>query len=238
MSRSEDRTICAESVAPAKSLRHIYLRDQSQPGIMAFPLPLESVLHDSGSSMKHLALLLAGFALSSATLQAQSSSGVPDSHRPPPGMCRIWIDGVPPTHQPAPTDCATAIRKRPMNARVVFGNDAPSGSQRNFAPARPGQSNFAAPNTQGTLPMSHEEQDRVAQRQEQQRIAAQQEAQRIEAQRIEAQRVHDEQAKRGAHHDAPPTQHGNQDHAAPSPRPRTDHQARPPRPSFSARRPR
>ena len=243
MSRTEDRTICAESVAPAKPLHYKHLHNHGEPGIVAFPLPLESVLHDSGSSMKHLALLLAGFALSSATLQAQSSSGVPDSHRPPPGMCRIWIDGVPPTHQPAPTDCATAIRKRPMNARVVFGNDAPSGSQRNFAPARPGQSNFVAPNTQGAPAMSHEEQDRVAQRQEQQRIAAQQEArrieaQRIEAQRIEAQRVQDEQAKRGAHHNAPPTQHGNQDHAAPSPRTRTDRQARPPRPSFSARRPR
>jgi hypothetical protein len=192
--------------------------------------------------MKHLALLVASFALSSATLHAQQSSGVPDSHRPPPGMCRIWIDGVPPTHQPAPTDCATAIRKRPMNARVVFGNDASSsGSQRSFAPARPGQSNFAAPSAQGTPNMqsapavSHEEQDRSAQRQEQdrQRIAAQQ-----EQQRVEAQRVHDEQEKRAAHHDAPPTQHRDQDHAAPSPRSRTDHQARPPRPSFSARRPR
>jgi hypothetical protein len=194
--------------------------------------------------MKHLALLLAGFALSTATLQAQSSSGVPDSHRPPPGMCRIWIDGVPPAHQPAPTDCATAIRKRPMNARVVFGNDASSGSQRDFTP-HPGQSNFvapgaqSAPNPQGAPALSHEEQDRIVQRQEQerQRSAAQQEAQRVEAQRVEAQRVHDQQEKR-AHHDAPPTQHGNQDHAAPSPRPRTDHQARPPRPSYSARRPR
>ena len=163
--------------------------------------------------MKHLALLITGLALSSAVLEAQGSpAGVPDSHRPPPGMCRIWIDGVPPAHQPAPTDCATAIRKRPMNARVVFGNDASSGSQRDFAP---------------------QERQRSAAQQEAQR----EEAQRVEAQRVEAQRVHDQQEKR-AHHDAPPTQHGNQDHAAPSPRPRTDHQARPPRPSYSARRPR
>lgn len=182
--------------------------------------------------MKHLALLLAGVALSSATLQAQSSSDVPDSHRPPPGMCRIWIDGVPPTHQPAPTDCATAIRKRPMNARVVFGIDARSGSPRTVAPDHPGQSNFVAPSAPT---VSHEEQGRIAQRQEQerQRIAAQQ-----EQQRIEAQRVRDEQEKRAAHHDAPPTQHGNQDHAAPSPRPRSEHQPRPPHSSSSARRPR
>jgi hypothetical protein len=239
VSRTEDRTIFADSVASANSPQHSDLRDLGQPGSMALPLPLEGMLHDSGSSMKHLALLLAGFALSSATLHAQSSPGVPDSHRPPPGMCRIWIDGVPPTHQPAPTDCATAIRKRPMNARVVFGNDAPSGSQRSFAPVRPGQSNFAAPssqiapNGQSAPSTSHEEQDRIAQEHERQRIAAQR-----EQQRVEAQRVHDEQEKRAVHHDAPPMQHGSQDHAAPSPRPRTEHQARPPRSSFSARRPR
>ena len=46
---------------------------------------------------------------------------VPADHRPPPGMCRIWIDNVPAARQPAPTDCSTAIRRRPPNARVVFG---------------------------------------------------------------------------------------------------------------------
>lgn len=85
--------------------------------------------------MKHLAVLIAGLAVSAAVLEAQGSpAGVPDSHRPPPGMCRIWIEGVPPAHQPAPTDCATAIRKRPMNARVVFGSE-PAGVERGFAPS-------------------------------------------------------------------------------------------------------
>lgn len=46
---------------------------------------------------------------------------IPPGHMPPPGMCRIWIDGVPAGRQPAPTDCATAIRRRPPNARVIFG---------------------------------------------------------------------------------------------------------------------
>ena len=51
-----------------------------------------------------------------------SAADVPASHRPPRGMCRIWLDNVPPTQQPAPTDCATAIRNRPTNGRVVFGD--------------------------------------------------------------------------------------------------------------------
>ncbi|MDQ3949443.1 MAG: hypothetical protein M3282_03770, partial [Gemmatimonadota bacterium] len=48
---------------------------------------------------------------------------VPAGHRPPPGMCRVWVGGVPPGQQPAPTDCRTAIRNRPPNGRVIFGDD-------------------------------------------------------------------------------------------------------------------
>ena len=35
-------------------------------------------------------------------------------------MCRIWLNNVPPAQQPAPTDCASAVRNRPRNGRVVF----------------------------------------------------------------------------------------------------------------------
>lgn len=50
---------------------------------------------------------------------------VPPGFYPPAGMCRIWINGVPAGQQPAPTDCASAVRNRPANARVLFGDDPP-----------------------------------------------------------------------------------------------------------------
>jgi hypothetical protein len=49
---------------------------------------------------------------------------IPPGYRPPRGMCRIWIEGVPADKQPAPTDCATAVKNKPRNGRVVFGEDA------------------------------------------------------------------------------------------------------------------
>jgi len=175
--------------------------------------------------MKHLAVLFAGFAISTTALQAQTApSGVPDSHRPPPGMCRIWIDGVPPTHQPAPTDCATAIRKRPMNARVVFGSDAPAGGARTFAPMQPAPSNFAAPQSQ-TVPQRDE-----------QRIVPQHDEQ--ERQRIEAQRQHDEQEKRNTRPPTPPPAPPAQrapEHTAP-PRTHVEKAPRPPRQSYAPHR--
>jgi hypothetical protein len=61
------------------------------------------------------------------TQQSQGSreQTVPPGFYPPNGMCRIWINGVPAGQQPAPTDCASAVRNRPANARVLFGDDPP-----------------------------------------------------------------------------------------------------------------
>ena len=51
---------------------------------------------------------------------------IPSQYRPPAGMCRIWLEGVPASRQPAPTDCVTALRNKPANARVIFGDPLPS----------------------------------------------------------------------------------------------------------------
>jgi hypothetical protein len=55
----------------------------------------------------------------------QQQTKVPPAYRPPAGMCRIWIEGVPASQQPAPTDCVTAVRNRPVNGTVIFGEDSP-----------------------------------------------------------------------------------------------------------------
>ena len=70
-------------------------------------------------------LLLAVAAPTAAQAVEQGKNGdqTATEHRPPPGMCRIWINGVPAERQPAPTDCATAMRRRPSNARVIFGDE-------------------------------------------------------------------------------------------------------------------
>lgn len=84
--------------------------------------------------MKQLNLMLAfaGLVVTAAPLMAQRSArdsarkaaaSIPVDARPPRGMCRIWINGVPAAQQPAVTDCQTAIKNRPANARVIFGDD-------------------------------------------------------------------------------------------------------------------
>ena len=65
----------------------------------------------------------AGLAGVAHAQQPQGSEDVPKAYRPPPGMCRIWLDKVPAKQQPAPTDCPTAVKNKPTNAKVLFGDD-------------------------------------------------------------------------------------------------------------------
>lgn len=80
-----------------------------------------------------------GMAQAARTKEKEAVPAVPKAYLPPPGMCRIWVDNVPAARQPAPTDCATAIRNRPPNARVVFpaGKDGRSARPKGATPNRP-----------------------------------------------------------------------------------------------------
>ena len=96
----------------------------------------------NSSPLVRLAIYLAaGFVLTASTAEAQRpvpvrqqrapvtqqsrEQVVPPGFYPPAGMCRIWIKDVPAGQQPAPTDCASAVRNRPANAKVLFGDDPP-----------------------------------------------------------------------------------------------------------------
>jgi hypothetical protein len=81
--------------------------------------------------LRTIAIALGLFVATTAQGQRPESASqvVPPNLRPPAGMCRVWVNGVPAERQPAPTDCASALRNRPPNARVIFGDD--------FAPDRP-----------------------------------------------------------------------------------------------------
>lgn len=84
-----------------------------------------------------LILTLAGSLAMAGTAGAQGhgKDTIPTAYRPPAGMCRIWLDDVPPAQQPAPTDCPAAVRNRPSNGRVIFGDDPKDKSTRFKPPA-------------------------------------------------------------------------------------------------------
>ncbi|HVX42071.1 MAG TPA: hypothetical protein VHB25_21095 [Gemmatimonadaceae bacterium] len=68
---------------------------------------------------------------------AKKATTIPADARPPKGMCRIWLDNVPATQQPAATDCPTAVKNRPANGRVIFGDDFADSSKKGAKPKLP-----------------------------------------------------------------------------------------------------
>ena len=104
-------------------------------------------------SLATLAALPLG-AQEKSTKETKATNSVPQSAQPPAGLCRVWLENVPASQQPAPTDCATAIKNRPQNARIVFGNlkdEAAKAPQKSNA--APSQSRISGwPNRQGEPP--------------------------------------------------------------------------------------
>lgn len=81
--------------------------------------------------MKQLTMILAFLSVAvlapvhraDAQGRGRKPAAIPAESRPPAGMCRIWLDDVPAGQQAAPTDCATAVKNKPQNGRVIFGDD-------------------------------------------------------------------------------------------------------------------
>jgi hypothetical protein len=97
-------------------------------------------------------MALTGVLLAAAPVAAQGGppikggkaekSEIPEGHKPPAGLCRIWLSGVPAGQQPAPTDCASAVRNRPGNGRVIFGEEIDKSKvpARGYRPSEPARS--------------------------------------------------------------------------------------------------
>lgn len=121
-------------------------------------------------SLASLAALPLG-AQEKSTKETKAANTVPQSAQPPAGLCRVWLENVPASQQPAPTDCATAIKNRPQNARIVFGNlrdDAAKAPQKSNA--GPSQSRISGwPNRQGEPPRRFDTSPGIPSRQGEQR---------------------------------------------------------------------
>lgn len=87
-------------------IRHAMLLALSAAAIGAFPGTASRASAQGPGQLKNL---------------EKNSADVPREYRPPAGMCRIWVEGVPAAQQPAPTDCPSAVKNKPANARVIYG---------------------------------------------------------------------------------------------------------------------
>lgn len=99
------------------------MRSSSPPSVH---VPLAPRLLRRAAPVAAAAGLLGAFVLAllvPQVVQAQrGGDGIPDGHRPPPGLCRVWYDRVPAGRQPAPVDCASARAEAwRTGARVIVG---------------------------------------------------------------------------------------------------------------------
>jgi hypothetical protein len=93
-------------------------------------LPFHAVPREYGAALETLMKLRTALltlacsaGLAGGAHAQKGGDDVPKEYRPPKGMCRIWLEKVPAKQQPAPTDCPTAVRNRPPNGKVLFGDD-------------------------------------------------------------------------------------------------------------------
>ena len=64
---------------------------------------------------------LATFATTSDAQRRDRGDDLSPAHRPPAGMCRVWINGLAPGIQPKPTDCPEAERVVGDAGRILYG---------------------------------------------------------------------------------------------------------------------
>jgi hypothetical protein len=112
------RTPCAYDCGVPKGVSSDRRRPLKHPEVVVFRSSVR-ILCLAGSLAALAALPLSG--QETSTRETKAANGVPKSAQPPAGLCQVWLENVPVGQQPAPTDCATAIKNRPNNARIVFG---------------------------------------------------------------------------------------------------------------------
>ena len=101
----------------------IHLFTTSNPSILRFIAPAVAALVFSAGVANAQRRPVPVTSGTEQTSQSRRDPIVPPGYAPPAGMCRIWIKGVPPGQQPAPTDCSSAVRNRPANGKVLFGDE-------------------------------------------------------------------------------------------------------------------
>ncbi len=119
-------------------------------------VPLEEVMSRRYLRVLTATVVLALLPSARANAQARPSKvenkvdSIPKAYQPPAGMCRVWVDGVPASMQPAPTDCASAVRNKPANARVVYGDSEKKGGVK---PSGPPIKSFSRPGDKKLPPL-------------------------------------------------------------------------------------